>query len=153
MLGAVLSLSVRLSFMTKSVRECLAATMQVSLWEDEEHLLNGHHPDGVKYEKPNISQFNSNPLTNRSAAFPFNADLGAAVASVAETILSGDACGAEMMFVESVSRKGFRDTGRGGGISRGEVWPEAPPGDTARLRKGLFDERFNVSPWERESKA
>jgi hypothetical protein len=51
---------------------------------------------------------------------PVNADLGAAVVSVVKDILSGDARGAEKIFVEDVSRNGFRDIGRGGG-SRGEL--------------------------------
>ena len=45
------------------------------------------------------------------------------------------------------SRKGFRDIGRGGGTgsSKGEtgLWRA---GETARLRKGLLEERFSVNP-------
>ena len=57
-----------------------------------------------------------------------------------------------MRLVEAVSRKGFRDTGRGGG-SIGEIWPEEKVGEMARLRKGLLDERLWESPGERESKS
>ena len=58
--------------------------------------------------------------TNRSAALPVNAGLGAVVASVANDILSGDGRGGcARIFVEDASRKGFRDTGRGG-ASRGD---------------------------------
>lgn len=38
------------------------------------------------------------------------------------------------------SRKGLRDRGRAGGSSKGEA------GDTARLRKGLFEERLMLRP-------
>jgi hypothetical protein len=47
--------------------------------------------------------------------------------------------------VEDVSRKGFRETGRGGG-SKGERCPSDKEGDAARLRKGLLEERLSVSP-------
>ena len=52
------------------------------------------------------------------------------------------------------SRKGFLETGRGGGSSKGEaglVGREA--GEAARLRKGLFDERLMVRPADRWSKS
>ena len=55
------------------------------------------------------------------------------------------------MFIGDVSRKGFRDTGRGG-ASNGELLPEGKLGEAALLRKGLFEERFKVSPGERDSK-
>jgi len=49
------------------------------------------------------------------------------------------------------SRKGFRDTGRGGG-SKGEGGP-LEAGDAARLRKGLLEERLRFKVGEgRESK-
>jgi hypothetical protein len=50
------------------------------------------------------------------------------------------------------SRNGLRETGRGGGSSKGEAGLCAEVGDTARLRKGLFDERFNDNPADRWSK-
>lgn len=43
------------------------------------------------------------------------------------------------------SRNGLRDTGRGGGSSKGDA------GDAARLRKGLLEERLRLRPadcWE-----
>jgi hypothetical protein len=43
-----------------------------------------------------------------------------------------------------MSRKGFRDTGRGG-ASRGEARPDETLDDAARLRKGLFEERLRGS--------
>jgi len=46
------------------------------------------------------------------------------------------------------SRNGLRETGRGGGSSKGDA---GLVGDTARLRKGLFEERFNESPADRWS--
>ena len=52
------------------------------------------------------------------------------------------------MFVSDASRKGFLETGLGGG-SRGESWPAEEAenaGDAARLRKGLFDDRLSVNP-------
>lgn len=82
---------------------------------------------------------------------PVNADLGADEVSVAKDILSGDTREGGI-FVADASRKGFRDTGRGGG-SRGELCPEEKPGDTARFRKGLFEERLRARPEEREPKA
>jgi hypothetical protein len=74
------------------------------------------------------------------------------VASVAKDILSGDLRGGSgNIFVEDASKKGFRDTGRGGG-SNGDVGPLLA-GDAARLRKGLLEERLSVSPGDgRESK-
>jgi hypothetical protein len=74
------------------------------------------------------------------------------VASVAKDILSGDLRDASgNIFVEDASKKGFRDTGRGGG-SNGDVGP-LDAGDAARLRKGLLEERLSASPGDgRESK-
>jgi hypothetical protein len=76
------------------------------------------------------------------------------VASIAKDILSGDLSGGSgNIFKEDASKKGFRDTGRGGG-SNGEAGP-LDAGDAARLRKGLLEERLRVSPadWDgRESK-
>jgi hypothetical protein len=49
-----------------------------------------------------------------------------------------------------VSRKGFRDTGRGGGLeSRGGRLPKRV-GEAARLRNGLLEDKFNVrtGAWE-----
>jgi len=43
----------------------------------------------------------------------------------------------------------LRERGRGGGSSKGEA---GLVGDTARLRKGLFEERFNDNPAARWSK-
>ncbi len=56
--------------------------------------------------------------TNSSAALPINAGLGGAIESFANDILSGDATGCEYK-LGAASRKGFRETGRGGG-SKGE---------------------------------
>jgi hypothetical protein len=51
------------------------------------------------------------------------------------------------MPVEDPSRKGFRETGLGGGGSKGERCPsDKEEGDAARLRKGLLEERLMVSP-------
>jgi hypothetical protein len=50
------------------------------------------------------------------------------------------------------SRNGLRDVGRGGGSLKGEAGLCAEVGETARLRKGLFEERFNSSPADRWSK-
>jgi hypothetical protein len=48
------------------------------------------------------------------------------------------------------SRNGLRETGRGGGSSKGEAGLCAVVGDTApRLRKGLFEERFKSNPADR----
>ena len=46
------------------------------------------------------------------------------------------------------SRKGLRDTGRGGGSSKGD----GRAGEMARLRKGLLEERLRVRPDARWSK-
>lgn len=57
--------------------------------------------------------------------------------------------------VKSGSRKGFRDTGRGGGSSKGETAGgdvavlRGLAGDAARLRNGLLDDRFRVNPADR----
>ena len=83
---------------------------------------------------------------------PVNAGLGAED-SAANDILSGEAtggCGND--FVEDPSRNGFRETGLGGGASKGERCSSDKEGDTARLRKGLLEERLRVSPGDgRES--
>jgi hypothetical protein len=50
------------------------------------------------------------------------------------------------------SRNGLRESGRGGGSSKGEAGLCGPTGDTARLRKGLFEERLSKSPEDRWSK-
>jgi len=50
------------------------------------------------------------------------------------------------------SRNGLRDVGRGGGSSKGEAGLCAVVGETARLRKGLFEERFKSNPADRWSK-
>jgi hypothetical protein len=50
--------------------------------------------------------------------------------------------GSGTIFVAEASRKGFRDTGRGGG-SKGECGCDPKDdGDAARLRKGLLEERL-----------
>ena len=54
--------------------------------------------------------------------------------------------------VTAGSRNGLRESGRGGGSSKGEVGLCAEVGDTARLRKGLLEERFNSKPEDRWSK-
>ena len=61
----------------------------------------------------------------------------------------------ELLLTRAGSRKGLRETGRwGGGSSKGETGlmgarpGEARLGDTARLRKGLFDARLSVNPFE-----
>ena len=51
------------------------------------------------------------------------------------------------------STKGFRDTGRVGGSSKGEAGlltrrASTLAGDAARLRKGLFDDKLRVMPLE-----
>jgi hypothetical protein len=83
------------------------------------------------------------------AALPDNAGAGGDVTSEGKVILSGDVekgdCG---VFEENGSRKGFRDTGRGGGA---EGVYEGECGDAIRLRKGLLEERLRVSPEGRES--
>lgn len=78
-------------------------------------------------------------LTNNSAALPVNS----AVVSVGKDILFGDVLKGERG-LSDMSRKGFRDTGRGG-ASRGEESPDDTFGDAARLRKGLFEERLRGS--------
>ncbi len=50
------------------------------------------------------------------------------------------------LFAMAGSRNGLRESGRGGGSSKGEP---GLVGDTARLRKGLFEGRFNSNPAER----
>jgi hypothetical protein len=76
---------------------------------------------------------------------PVNAGLGAED-SAANDILSGEltgGCGND--FVEDASRNGFREAGLGG-ASKGERCPSDAGGDTARLRKGLLEERLRASP-------
>ena len=67
-----------------------------------------------------------------------------AVASdfVAEAIASGGSSG----FVFG-SRKGFRETGRGGGSSNGDRG-DGTDGEAVRLRKGFFDDRLSDRPGE-----
>lgn len=84
-------------------------------------------------------------LSNRSAALPVNAGLGGAAASVANDILSGEEAGRLNVSCEPASRKGFRDTGRGG-ASKGDRLPFEFAGEAARLRKGLLEERLSVRP-------
>lgn len=55
------------------------------------------------------------------------------------------------LFVMAGSKNGLRDSGRGGGSSKGETGLCEVEGETARLRKGLFEERFN-KPEDRWSK-
>ena len=50
------------------------------------------------------------------------------------------------------SRKGLRESGRGGGSSKGDEGNVAVEGETARLRKGLLEERFSSNPDDRGSK-
>lgn len=76
------------------------------------------------------------PHTNNSAALPVNTGL---IESAGNDILSGDA--ADGRGKEDASRNGLRDTGLGG-ASMGEVSLFGEPGDTARLRKGLLEERL-----------
>lgn len=67
--------------------------------------------------------------------------------SFEEAILSGELTLSTGPPAEGRSRKGFLDVGLGGGSSKGELGAgERAPGDTARLRKGLFDPRFKVRP-------
>lgn len=47
------------------------------------------------------------------------------------------------------SRNGLRESGRGGGSSKGETRAGEARGDAARLRKGLLDERFKSNPDDR----
>lgn len=56
----------------------------------------------------------------------------------------GDVLKGDRGLSASTSRKGFRDTGRGG-ASRGEARPDDTVGDAARLRKGLLEERLRGS--------
>jgi hypothetical protein len=53
------------------------------------------------------------------------------------------------LLVMAGSRNGLRESGRGGGSSNGEA---GLVGDTARLRNGLFEGRFNDNPADRWSK-
>lgn len=91
-------------------------------------------------------------LTNNSSAEGDFASL--------EAMLSGDFTRSMgncvvMLLFELGSRKGFLETGRGGGSSNGErggggeklLGP--PLGEGAPLRKGLFDERLSVNPGDR----
>lgn len=83
--------------------------------------------------------------TNNSAALPLNGvTLVDAVASVGKVILSGDVLKGDRGLSDARSRKGFRETGRGG-ASRGEESPDDTLGDAARLRKGLLEERVSGS--------
>lgn len=72
------------------------------------------------------------------------ATLVGAVASVGNVILLGDVLKGDRGLSKSMSRKGLRDTGRGG-ASRGDERPDDTLGDAARLRKGLFDDRLGGS--------
>lgn len=67
-------------------------------------------------------------LTNISSA---DRDLESELLDIAPGDLSGGG---------GNSRNGFRDNGLVGGSSKGEA------GEAARLRNGLFDERFKLSP-------
>jgi len=73
---------------------------------------------------------------------PVKAGLGA-IASDAKDILSGD-CWPLFTLLEDVSRKGFRETGRGG--SSGDGWLEREFGEAARFRNGLFEDKLRDSP-------
>lgn len=75
-------------------------------------------PNGLGYEQK---------LTNISSA---DMDLWSELFDMA----SGDLKGG------GLSRNGFRETGLGGGSSKGDA------GDAARLRKGLFEERLRLKP-------
>lgn len=88
--------------------------------------------------------------TNSSAALPVNGGvpLAGVIVSVGNVILSGDELKGDRGLSVSMSRKGFRDTGRAG-ASKGEVTPVGTLGDAARLRKGLFEER--LSGWRPET--
>jgi hypothetical protein len=83
-------------------------------------------------------------LSNSSAALPVNTDLGGRAASVANDILSGEGTDCANMSCGAASRKGFRDNGLGG-ASKGDREPVDRPGEAARLRKGLLDERLRLS--------
>jgi len=50
-------------------------------------------------------------------------------------------------FAMEGSRKGLRDSGLGGGSSKGESWEGETTGEAARLRKGLLEERLSVKRW------
>jgi len=80
----------------------------------------------------------ANGHTNRSSA------VGAVVGDCLFSIdMASDRMFCKLARVVSAgSRNGFRDTGRGGGSSKGED----RAGDTARLRKGLFEERLSDKP-------
>ncbi len=74
---------------------------------------------------------------------PVNAGFGNAIVSFANDILSGDVDGCVYGLGADASRKGFRETGRGGG-SKGERWLSDGEGETARLRNGLLEERLRL---------
>lgn len=60
--------------------------------------------------------------------------------ALADAMISGERSGLAVG-----SRKGLRETGRGGGSSKGDRG-EGTVGDAARLRKGLLEERLRVRP-------
>jgi hypothetical protein len=84
--------------------------------------------------------------TNSSAASPIKG-VEVLLAPFPRDMSTGGCVG---LLKPDVSRKGFRDTGRGGGLeSRGERLAERV-GEAARLRNGLLEDKFNVrtGAWE-----
>lgn len=81
--------------------------------------------------------------TNNSAVFPvkvgFVGDIPPFIGFAGAEIVGGG-CDSE------ASRKGFLDSG--GSEGRGGEGRPFETGDTARLRKGLFEEKFSVKPGE-----
>lgn len=99
-------------------------------------------------------------VSHRRVVLTNNSSAEGDFASLADAMLSGDFTRSMgncvvMLLFELGSRKGFLETGRGGGSSNGErggggeklLGP--PLGEGAPLRKGLFDERLRVNPGDR----
>jgi hypothetical protein len=78
--------------------------------------------------------------TNSSAAFPVN-EAEEVEAPFARDMLTGDCV---RLLRLDASRKGFRDTGRGGGLESRGARPGERIGEAARLRNGLLEDRFSV---------
>lgn len=89
-------------------------------------------------ERSQCDELQARQHTNRSSAV--GAFLSAAVVDISSVVRRF--C---RLRVVLGSRKGFRETGRAGGSSKGEpgLWRL---GDTARLRNGLFDDRLSSKP-------
>jgi hypothetical protein len=94
----------------------------------------------VRSDIPEVSCPPSRIHTNKSSAVGDDVFFS----SVGEAI-SGDLKFCRLLVLVG-SRKGFRETGRAGGLSKGEVGGLLRLGEPARLRKGLFEERLRVRP-------